>query len=142
MSKIKEEQKNNNFIQFNRNRMAELRILMMENPTAAALFNFLAEHMDSKNVVVASDKALEEALNKKRTSIYRAKKLLIDKGYIQIMRIGTGSAFVLNPDIVWSSWRTNKRYCVFEGNVIISKEENKEMDEKIEASYQKQINLN
>ena len=135
------EEKNSDFVQLYRKNMPAVRDAIREQPVAAEIFMFLSEHMNYNNAVVASDTILQEMTGKSRTTIYRAKKFLVDKGYLTIMKSGNSNVYALNPNLVWSSWRTNKKYCEFDGTILISRSENQEIDEKVKAMTEKHLKI-
>ena len=57
-------------------------------------------------------------------TISRAIKVLIEKELIERLNSGGTNVFVLNPDVVWSAWKTGKTHCLF-GNakVLVSHDE-------------------
>jgi DNA-binding transcriptional regulator YdaS (Cro superfamily) len=120
------DRKNTNFYMFYKTKesSAKVRSLIKKNPVAAMLFMFLAEQADRNNAVVASGKALASLLEVSEATISRALKVLTTKkedgepAYLEILKSGGTNVFILNPEIVWSAWRTGKDYCLF-GNAKI-----------------------
>lgn len=117
--------KNDNFFMIFKSKEGSehLRELIKISPPAAQLFMFLAEQADRTNAVVASGKALASYLNLSEATISRALKILAIKTkdkepYLEILKSGGTNVFVLNPQIVWSAWKTGKDYCLF-GNAKI-----------------------
>lgn len=117
--------KNDNFFMIFKSKEGseQLRELIKISPPAAQLFMFLAEQADRTNAVVASGKALASYLNLSEPTISRALKILSKRTddkepYLEILKSGGTNVFVLNPDIVWSAWKTGKDYCLF-GNAKI-----------------------
>lgn len=104
----------------------KIRELIAISPPAAQIFMFLAEQADRTNAVVASGKALASYLKISEPTISRALKLLskkdgINEPYLEIVKSGGTNVFILNPDIVWSAWKTGKDYCLFgDAKILIS----------------------
>jgi hypothetical protein len=71
------------------------------------------------------------ALGVSEASVSRAIKTLIDKKLIEKFQSGGSNVFVLNPEVVWSAWKTGKSHCLF-GNakVLISKNEQDKITRK------------
>lgn len=122
---LERQKKNDNFFMIFKSKEGseQLRELIKISPPAAQLFMFLAEQADRTNAVVASGKALASYLNLSEPTISRALKILSKKEerkppYLEILKSGGSNVFVLNPDIVWSAWKTGKDYCLF-GNAKI-----------------------
>ena len=107
----------------------KIRDLIAISPPAAQIFMFLAEQSDRTNAVVASGKALAQLLKLSEATVSRALKVLSksnenEEPYLEILKSGGTNIFVLNPNIVWSAWKTGKEYCMF-GNakVLVSTNE-------------------
>lgn len=119
-AKEREEAKKNTdfFMVFKKSGSPMLRDLIGVSPIGARLFMFLAEQADRTNAIVASGKALATALGVSDASISRAIKTLEEKELVERMNSGGTNVFVLNPDVVWSAWKTGKDYCLF-GNAKV-----------------------
>lgn len=127
------DKKNTDFIQYNRKNMTSLRLVSKENPYATDIFMFLSQKMDRANCVSCSNKVLQEVVGCSRSSVYRAVKGLKEAGLITVFKQGTSQVYVLNPEVVWSSWNSNKKYCEFDGKVLVSKSENQELSKKLKS---------
>lgn len=104
--------------------------LFTKNAFAGQLFLFFLENMNNKNLVVASQQLLIEEFGKGRTTIYRAIKFLEEHNFINVARIGSANAYILNPEIAFQDGHDKKKYVAFEGTILLSKEENKNLLEK------------
>lgn len=124
--KQERERKNNNFVMIYREHMPEIRWLMQKNGTACSILNFIMEHMDSKNALVCSAQVFMDYFEVSRSTITRCIKLLKDSGFIDVLRSGSSNIYVVNQEVAWTSWKNQKKYCKFEGNVLISATENKD----------------
>ena len=129
--KLSNIRKNHNFIQLYKHNMAAYRELIKTDPTAAEIFLFLAEYMTTENAVCCGQQVLQEVTGKSRSTVFRSVRSLKQKGFIHVLKTGSSNVYVLNPDVVWSAYKTSKPYCKFEGPILISKSENKELQEKI-----------
>lgn len=117
--------KNNDFFMvFKKDGSPVIRNLIGVAPIAARVFLLLAEQADRTNAIVASQIALANALGVSKPSITRAVKTLLEKKLIEVLKSGGTNVFILNPEVVWSAWKTGKDYCLF-GNakVLVSKNE-------------------
>lgn len=121
-----DETKNSNFVQLYRNNMKAIRWLSKHNNTALEMFLFILEHMDHTNALGCSYAVFEDALGKSKPTITRAIKVLKDNGFVDILKMGTSNVYIINQDIAWSSWDNRKKYCKFNGNMLISHKENKD----------------
>ena len=134
---------NRNFVQFYREFMDDVSRLGVENPVAFRLFMFIAKHMDNNNALCVSMKALEEILGYSRQTLSKAVKYLKENGWLCVLKSGTSNIYVMNPNIVWTSYDNQKSYCKFQTNVIISPMENAEYLKNSKASFKyKQIDDN
>ena len=135
-----ENRQNKNFVQFYRPFMDEIAELGTKNPVALKLFMFITKHMDYNNSLGVSMKALQEILGYSRQTLSKAVKYLKDKGWLCVLKSGTMNIYILNPQIVWTSYDGQKQWCKFQTNVIVTPSENAEYLENVQASFKyKQI---
>jgi DNA-binding transcriptional regulator YdaS (Cro superfamily) len=132
--------KNNNFYMVFKDNAEKLRELIKISPPAAQIFMFLAEQADRTNAVVASGKALAAHLQISEATVSRAIKLLTARSdekepYLEVIKSGGSNVFILNPDIVWSAWKTGKNSCLF-GNAKILVSTNEQ-----DISVRKRLNI-
>lgn len=123
---MNEEQKNKDFIQIYRSYIDSIAELACQNTTAYKLFMLLIKHMDGNNALCVSTKALAEILNVSTRTIIRSVNYLKDNGWICVLKSGTTNVYIINPDIVWTSYANQKQYCKFQANVLLSRTENTE----------------
>ena len=121
-----EERKNSNFVQLYKDNMPAIRWLSRNNATALEMFIFILEHMDHTNALGCSYAVFEDALGKSKPTITRAIKVLKDNGFVDVLKMGTSNVYIVNQDVAWSSWDNKKKYCKFNGNMLISHKENKD----------------
>jgi DNA-binding transcriptional ArsR family regulator len=121
-----EEKKNHNFIQLYRDNMPELRWLMTKQPFASSLLFFILEHMDNRNALACSYSVFEDYFGKSRMTIYRAIKVLEENGFIDVLKMGTSNVYVVNEDLAWTDKNTSKKFAKYDGNILVSKKENKD----------------
>ena len=100
----------NDYVQVTRGYISEMRQLSRRSPLAHSILWLLVERMNKTNAVVISQQALAELLDSHKGSISRAVKLLSQENWIQIVKIGTSNAYVVNSTVVWrASNRTGNR---------------------------------
>ena len=119
-----EKRKNKNFVMLFRDNMPEMRWLMKKNANASLILNFIIEHMDRYNALICSYKVFQEYFGISSETVRRSIKLLKDNGFIDILKSGSNNVYIINHEVSWSSWENNKKYCKFEGRVLISHSEN------------------
>lgn len=123
---MKEEQKNKDFIQIYRSHIDDITRLAGENYTAFKVFQLLCKHMDGSNALCVSRIALAELLDVTEKTIGRAIKYLKNNGWLCVLKSGTSNVYIVNPDVVWTSYGNQKAYCKFNANVLLSSSENAE----------------
>lgn len=134
--------KNNDFVQFSRKNMLAIAELIRDNNTAAQIFMFLTKFTDRYNAIVCSSAILEEYTGASRSTVSRAIKHLKNKDFITVGKSGTTNVYILNPHVVWSSWRNAKEYCEFSGGILLSRSENADLEEKLKSKMTKVLGKN
>jgi len=95
-----------------------LRAIQRQNPSAALMFSVIREHMQiGSNAVTVSQAALGKILNLSRSTIARASKFLADNQYVQIIKTGNVSTYVVNERIAFAG-SAGQRKAVFSATVI------------------------
>lgn len=122
----KENEKNVNFVQLYREHMPEVRWLMSNHSFASSLLFFILEHMDNRNALACSYEVFIDYFGKSRTTIYRAVKLLQENGFIDVFKMGTSNVYIVNADLAWTDYNSNKKFAKYDGNILVSKKENKD----------------
>lgn len=117
---------NRDFVQFYRGYMDELPKLARSNATAFDLFILLTKHMDGTNALCVSNVALSELMGITTRTVQRAVKYLKDNGWIDVLKSGTANVYIVNPDVAWTSYDNQKKYCKFNSTVLLSSSENAE----------------
>lgn len=120
---LEKRRKNNDFTQVYPKYWKQMMQIIPDNPRAAVLYNFLAEHAapDTGAVVVAQE-ILAEKLGVTRMTISRYIKYLEKKNMILKIRLSGGvCAYALDPDMVWKSYSTNKDYATFKTKTLVKK---------------------
>jgi len=107
-----------------------LQWLIKENHLASAILMFFMENMNNRNGVVCSQQLLVEEFGKSRQTIYKAIKFLDEHNFINIAKIGTANAYIINPEIAFQDKNSKKKYVSFDGTILLSKQENKELFSK------------
>lgn len=123
---LTEEQRNKNFVMMYRDHMPELRWLMKKSGIASSILNFIMEHMDNKNALCCSYQVFIDYFDISKDTVRRSIKLLKDNGFIDVLKSGTSNVYIVNEEVAWTSWENQKKYCKFQGNILISAVENKD----------------
>lgn len=97
----KRSKKNWNFVQIERKTMGYMRDLIEESPLAAKLLFLFGEKMNRDNAIVISYHTLEKITGKGRTALHNAITLLKKRQWLQVVKVGTANAYVINNAVFW-----------------------------------------
>lgn len=126
MSELNENQKNHNFVMMYRDHMPEVRWLMKKSGIASSILNFIMEHMDNNNALCCSYQVFIDYFDISKDTVRRSIKLLKDNGFIDVLKSGTSNVYIVNEDVAWTSYRDEKKFCKFKGNILVCATENKD----------------
>lgn len=126
LEKQEKDKKNNNFVMMYREHMPEIRWLIKKSRYASNIFNFILEHMDYNNALMCSYQIFMDYFEISSETVRKSIKILKDNGFIDILKSGTNNVYIVNQEVAWTSWDNQKKYCKFQGNVLISAKENKD----------------
>jgi len=95
-----------------------LRAIQRDNPTAALMFSVIREHMQmGTNALTISQAALCKILGTSRTTIYRASKYLSENNYVQIIKTGNVTTYVVNEQVAFAG-SAGQRKAVFSTTLV------------------------
>lgn len=147
VDKLKEQEaeekakKNQNFVQLYRQELLELRALTTKDPNAMSLLLVLVEKMNKQNAIVMSQKTMMQITGKSRPTVARAIKTLKDTRFLQVVKIGSANAYIINSKVFWQSG-VNGKYATFNATVVASgKEQEKNYIENWEGVKLKHVPL-
>lgn len=126
------------FIQVTRGYVGDLRRLARRAPAARQVFDLICEKMNRSNALVISQTTMASILGYTRQTISSSVALLENESWLQIIKIGTSNAYVLNSKVVWRDVG-GKRYSAFNARVYVSEEEQNKSAEMWEAVTLKQV---
>lgn len=119
--------KNQNFLQVQKRNLKEFRRLIKENPTAAQLMFLFAEKMNRQNALMCSFKTLEEITSLSRSTLSKAISLLKKEQWIEVIKVGTANAYLINHSVFWQDSADKKNsHFVFGATIIASMSEQEE----------------
>lgn len=110
---------NQDFVMLYRHYINQIADIGLQDAKALTVLLFLVRNMDGKNSLIISMKMLSEMLDMSRQTLSKKIKFLQDNGWIQVFKVGTANAYVINPDVVWTSYADQKKYCKFEATVML-----------------------
>lgn len=114
------------FYMMSRQAEKNLRAIQRESPSAALVFSVIREHMQiGTNAVTVSQSALSQILKLSRSTIARATKFLLEHNYVQIIKTGNVSTYVVNERIAFAG-TVGQRKAVFSATVIAHETEQEE----------------
>lgn len=115
--------RNEGFVQVYEKGWHRLQVLIQANPTAARIYAFFAQHIDSSaGAVVVAQTVLAEQLGISEITVRRQTKWLEDNNAIVRIRVGAGVyAYALDPEEIWRSWDSKKEYAAFNTKTLVSK---------------------
>lgn len=119
------------FTMVTRGYWADLRALSRRMPAAFEILTLITERMNKSNALVISQATMCEILNYGRTTIHKAVRLLEDEKWLQVVKIGTANAYVINSKVVWRD-HSGKRYGSFFAEVVVSESEQSKTVEEME----------
>lgn len=116
------EKKNFHFLQLDKRNMKAVRALIRQSPKAADILMLLAEHMNKQNAIVMSMHTLVAMTGWSRPTVSGAVKVLKDGRWLQVIKIGTANAYVINNSVFWQDSRGKKLAC-FSAQIVVSADE-------------------
>jgi hypothetical protein len=123
--------KNFDFVQIEKKSLKELRRLTDQHPKAASLLYRLAEKMNKQNAIVVSQTTLMHLTGWSRPTVSGAVKVLKDEKWIQVLKIGTANAYIINNAVFWQDSR-DKKVTTFRAQIIASAGEQDEPVERMQ----------
>lgn len=95
-----------------------LRAMQRDNPAAALVFSVIRENMQiGTNAVTISQATLCKILNRSRATISRGVKYLSDNQFVQTIKTGNVSTYVVNEQIAFAG-TAGQRKAVFSATVV------------------------
>jgi Fe2+ or Zn2+ uptake regulation protein len=114
----KRETRNMDFVQVSRAELRAISELGAKSSTALDLLMVLAQAMDKQNAVMISYRAIEDFMGKSRATIDRALRILKDDNWIQIVKVGTANAYVINSAVFWTDRGDRKQFANFKASIV------------------------
>lgn len=115
---------NQDFVMLYRHYVQQIADLGMKNPSALKVLLFLIRNMDNTNAIGVTQDLIADMTKLSRQTVSKAIHYLVKEGWMQIFKLGRANIYVVNPDVVWTSYADQKRYCKFRGTIMLSSEDN------------------
>jgi hypothetical protein len=119
------ERMNADFVQLYRKNIEAIVELGKKSQLAVLIFVYLLKTIDRQNAVVISQETLCDIFQVSRTTFWRAQTELEKFNFLKIVKIGTANAYVINSELVWTTYANKKEFAIFNAQVIASKKEQK-----------------
>lgn len=117
------------WLQFEKKALGELTKLSMASPAAMATVMYLVNHMSRSNAIVVSQQAIADGIGAKRETVNRALRYLVQHNFVQIIKAGGVSVYVVNSRVAWQGDR-GARFAAFGADVIaIESEQTTDLDD-------------
>ncbi len=118
-----EARENRDFVMLYRHFIKQIADLGVENPTGLRILLFLIKHMDGYNAVGVPQKLLARMLGLSRQTVSTHISYLQERGWIEIYKLGKANVYVVNPQVVWTSYAGQKAYCKFHGTFLLDRDD-------------------
>ena len=105
------------WLQFEKRGLKELQTLATRSPAAMGTLMYMLNNMSRSNALVVSQKAIATELNLSLKSIGNSIKLLTDHHFIQTIKVGNTSVYVVNSKVAWQGER-GARFAAFGADVV------------------------
>lgn len=117
------------WLQFEKRGLKELQTLATRSPAAMGTLMYMLNNMSRSNALVVSQKAIATELGLSLKSIGNSIKLLTEHHFIQAIKVGNTSVYVVNSRVAWQGER-GARYAAFGAEVIaIESEQTIDLDD-------------
>lgn len=130
--------KNHDFVQLYRQFISDIADLGLKDSIALQVLLFLVRNMDGANALACPMKLIAEMLHVTRQTVSAKINYLAENGWITKGRIGKQNIYIVNPDVVWTSYDYQKQYCKFQATVMLSADDNLAL-RKIDTTHIKYV---
>jgi hypothetical protein len=110
------------WLQVEKKTLRSITQLSIKYPVAAGMLHLLASKMNRTNAVVMSKRAIAEELGVVERSVERAVTVLREGLWVQVVKVGTQNAYVINSRVYWQGER-GKRFANFYAAVSVTETE-------------------
>ena len=124
----KRTKKNLDFVQVQRSEMRAIAELGSKSPLALDLLMIFAQSMNKQNAIMMSYKAMTHVTNRGDRQLRRAISVLKEDKWIQVIKVGTANAYVLNNAVFWTGHGDQKHLGTFSAQITTTfDEQNKDV---------------
>lgn len=104
------------WLQIEKKAAREMQQLAMKSPVAMGTLMYMVNNMSKSNALVVSQKAIADELGATREGVNRAIKLLNEHSFIQVIKVGSASVYVVNSKVAWQGNR-GERFANFHADI-------------------------
>jgi hypothetical protein len=105
------------WLQFEKRGLKALQDLATSSPAAMGTLMYMLNNMSRSNALVVSQKAIATELGLSLKSIGNSVKTLAEHNFIQTVKVGNTTVYVVNSKVAWQGER-GARYAAFGADVI------------------------
>lgn len=120
----KSKKQNKDFIMMYRRFINQVAELGAKDPIALKVLLFLVRNMDNRNALAITVNLISSMSGMCRQTVSKKIKYLEANGWIFIYKIGHEKVYVINPDVVWTSYADDRKYCKFDAKIILDCKDN------------------
>lgn len=115
-----EDRKNRDFVMMQREFLENVADLGMKDPIALRILLFIVKQMDYTNALAITMHDIGEILDISRQTVSKHIDYLISEGWISVMKFGRERIYIVNPDVAWTAYAKDRKYCKFQSTVILA----------------------
>ena len=105
------------WLQFEKKALKELQELSIKSPSSMGTLMYMVNRMSRSNALVVSQQAIATELGISREAVNRGIKHLSTHNFIQVIKAGGASVYVVNSRVAWQGVR-GERYAAFGADVV------------------------
>lgn len=91
--------------------------LAVSHPIAMGTLMHMVENMSRSNAYMASQQSIAQALNVSSRAIKEAVVVLQEQRFVQVVKIGTANAYIVNTKVAWQGKR-GARFAHFHADIV------------------------
>ena len=115
--------KNYNFVQLYRENLDSISELARKNPMATSVLFYFFKIINRQNSVIVNQSVMASHFNVSRQTINTSLRQLKKMGFITSLRSGGACVYIINSDIVWTTYNDKRTTSTFTAQVVVSLEE-------------------
>ncbi len=115
-----EGKKNHNFVQLYRDNLDKIGELARKNSMAISILFYFFKSINRQNSVIVNQMVLAEHFDVTRQTINTAIKNLKKMGFINILKTGGQCIYVINSDVVWTTYNDKRTTATFTAQVVVN----------------------